>query len=168
MVIEMDDSRRGGAQTCRIMTRLIDVHAPQHDVSETLVLHVHAAPRDVLDAIDRTDPDPHAGIRALGRSDDERLFGLKWHPTPGAAGYVEVTWDLRVERGEDGDCYLSSTRRFTASDDAAREVLFASWRNVHAVANTVARRTLRRIKRTAEQPAAIAVLQPRAEMLLAA
>jgi hypothetical protein len=170
MVIGADDIRRPVAQTWRIMTRLIDVHAPQHDISETLVVHVDAAPADVLDTLDRLGlhRDPFAGVKALAAGRDERLYGLTWHPAPGIAGRVDVVWDLRVEPDEDAGSYLSSTRRFTPSDGTAREALRSHWRNVRASADTIARRTLRTIKRAVEeQPAAVAVA-PQVELLLAA
>ncbi len=152
------------------MHRLIDVHAPQHDVCECLVVHVNAETSDVLDVIDR-DPaiarDPFAGVKVLGRSRRERLFGLTWSPVPGA-GSVDVVWDLRVEAGEDGCCHLSSTRRFIASDDAAREALRSNWRQIRGSADMIARLALRTIKRAAEERAAVAGRDPHAELQLAA
>jgi hypothetical protein len=156
MVIATDDSGPGTEQTCRTMTRLIDAHAPQHDISDSLVLHVDAAPAAVLAAVDRLGPDPHAGVKPLGRSHRERLFGLTWRPTPSAPGRVDVVWDLRVEPDEDGGSYLSSTRRFIAGDEAARADLRAQWRYVGPAAAGIARQTLRSVRRAAEEPAVIA------------
>jgi hypothetical protein len=133
------------------MTRLIDVHAPQYDVSDSLVLHVDAAPDDVLNAVDSLRRDPFAGMRTLGLGARERLFGLTWHPRPGAPGRVDVVWDIRVEPDEDGGSYLSSTRRFIPGDETARADLRPHWRFVGRVAETIAQSTLRTIKRAAEE-----------------
>jgi hypothetical protein len=132
------------------------------DITESLVLHVDAAPLDVLAAVDRLGRDPFAGVRELPGGARQRRFALAFHPAYGTT--VDVEWDLRVEPDEDGGSYLSSTRRFTG-DDAALDALRAQWRNVRAVADTVARHTLRTIKRAAEdhQPAV-----PPVELLLAA
>jgi hypothetical protein len=132
------------------------------------VLHVAAAPADVLDVVDRLDlaRDPFAGVEALGRRRHERLFGLTWHPKPGAPGHVDVVWDIRVEADGEGGSYLSSTRRFTASDDEARNDFRSYWRYVRLGADAIARRTLRTIKRVAEEDSDATVSQ--AELLLAA
>ena len=109
------------------------------DISESLVIHVDAAPAEVLGAVERVGHDPFAGV-AL---------------SPG----TDIVWDLDVEPDEDGGSYLASTRRFAPADDAAREALLVDWRNVRAVADTVARHTLRTIKRAAEQrPAPVELL----------
>jgi hypothetical protein len=135
------------------MTRLIDVHTPQCDVSESLVLHIDAAPAHVLAVVDTLDAArrPIAGAEMLGHARDERLFGMTWLPEPGAAGHVDVVWDIRVESDGDDGTYLSSTRCFTAGDDAARNRLLSRWRAVRTTADAVARRTARAIKRVAEE-----------------
>jgi hypothetical protein len=150
MVIGADDRRAGLQDTGRTM---------KPDISESLVLHVDAAPLDVLAAVDRLGRDPFAGVREIG----EREFAVTWHPAYGTT--VDVTWDLRVEPDEDGGSYLSSTRSFHPADAASREALLANWRNVRAVAHTVARRTLRTIKRAAEEQA---LVPAPVELLLAA
>lgn len=147
------------------MTRLIDVHTPRCDVSETLVVHVDAPPAAVLAAVDRdVAREPFAGLRPLGRTGRERLFGLSWRPVPAAAP-VEVVWDLRVECDGEGGCYLASTRRFVAGDDAARDGLHHQWRHIRGAADLIARRALRTVKRAAEAAPAAG---PRAELALAA
>jgi hypothetical protein len=118
------------------------------DITESLVLHVDAAPPEVLAAVDRMGGDPFAGVRELGGGPRERRFALTWSPAYGTS--VDVTWDLRVEPDEDDGSYLCSTRRFHAADDASRDALDAGWGNVRAVADAVARRTLRTVKRAAE------------------
>lgn len=133
------------------MTRLIDVHAPHHDIAETLVVHVDASPAAVLAAADRLGCDPFAGVEIL----DERVFAVAWHPRPGVPGRVDVVWDLRAEPDAEDGCYLTSTRRFVASDEGSREALFASWRLVGANADAIARQTCRAIKRAAEDAPAL-------------
>jgi hypothetical protein len=149
------------------MTRLIDVHAPEHDISESPVLYVHAAAADVLDAVDKLAHDAFPGARALGRGRLERLFGLTWHPRPAAPGRVDIIWDLRVKPDGDGGTYLSSTRRFVASDDSARADFRSSWRPIRLSADAIARRTLRAIKHVAEEEAEV-TSPSRVELLLAA
>lgn len=151
MVTAADDGREAGAQTCSHMTALIDVKAPHHEVSETLVLTVDADPAVVLTAADSL-REPHVGVRALGRGAGERLFGMTWRPVPGAR--IEIVWDIRVAPDGAGGTLLSSTRRFVASDPVAREALGAAWRYVRPAGATIARQTLRAVKRSAEEPAA--------------
>jgi hypothetical protein len=117
------------------------------DISESLVIHVDAAPAEVLGAVDRLGRDPFAGKQLLRG--------------------IDVLWDVRVEPDEHDGSYLASTRRFTPADDAAHAALLADWAAVRAGADTIARRTLRTIKRAAEhRPAPVIVPAP--ELLLVA
>lgn len=152
------------------MTRLIDVYTPQHDVSDTLVFHVDATPANVLAAADRHRPeqDAFAGVKVLAVTGAQRVFQLAFQPRPGSGGDVDVVFDVRIESDGDGGCYVSSTRRFTATSDAARQALRTHWRTVHANADTIARQTLRAIKRTAEDAPARAGVPHLVEVALAA
>jgi hypothetical protein len=148
------------------MTTLIDVHAPQHDISEVFVLHVDASPADVLAAIDRLELGHTVpGSEAIARRRRERVFGLQWHPEHRSSGQVDVIWDLRVEPDAEDGSFLSSTRRFVANDDAARERLASSWSVLGPAASTIAKRSLRMVKRAAEAPETVA---PRVRLSLAA
>jgi hypothetical protein len=152
--------------------RLLDIHAPRHDVSDTLVVAVDTEP-DALRAalrshdlvapvamalhalglgsrivrppsvIERT-PDEVVLAVVLGRPGERRLGG--W-PGPGR---LAITWDVRVEPGGLEGAYLSSTRRFTAGDEAVRRALFARWAPVNGVAAGIARRTLTTLDRLAD------------------
>ncbi len=165
MVIAADDSPRLREQTGRMMTSQIDIRASHYDVPESLVLHVDAAPDEVLRTVDRLGRDPHAGFQAIGSGGSERLCGLKGHPLPGPGGRVDIIWDLQVEPDGDGGSYLSSQRFFVAADETARPALLSQWRSLRPLADTLARRAVRVIKRTAEERSPVAA---RAEMALAA
>jgi hypothetical protein len=134
-------------------------------ISETVVMHIGAAPADVLAAIDRLAiaRDPFAGVKPRGT----HRFGVTWRPDPAAPGRVDVEWDLRVEADDQDGSYLSSTRRFTADDDAAWERLRADWRYVGPMAATLGKTVLRAVKRTAETRAAEPVALPHLELLAA-
>ena len=113
------------------MTSSLDTTAPQYDVAESLVLFVDAAPADVLEAADRLAP-------------GERVFTTRF-----ADPAVEVVWDVRVEDDGEGS-YLVSTRRYVAADEAACQAMLTRWSEVRAAAEATVRRTLRTIKRAAE------------------
>ena len=98
----------------RMMTTLTDAH----DVTETLVLRVAAAPADVLGG-------------------GARRFGLTWR------GRVDITFDMTAELDEDGRCFVTSRRRYHARTAAARAELSAHWREIRALADGAARRALR-------------------------
>ena len=144
------------------MTALIDVKAPYHEVSETLVMSVDAAPDTVLAAVDAR-REPNVGVRPLGRGTHERLYGMTWRPEAGAR--IEIVWDIRVAPDGEGGTVLSSTRRFLAPDPVSKAALRATWRYIRPSAATIARTTLRAIKRAVEEPAAPA---PRRELALVA
>lgn len=148
MVIAADDARRAGQEAPRMMTGTTDTHVPQRSLIETLVLHVAASPVAVLGAADRlaSTRDPYAGVQLLG----ERVFGVSWHPKPGAPGRIDVVFDLRIEMDATDGCYIASTQRFTGSDDAAREALLRNWSTIRANTTAITTQTLRAIKRAAE------------------
>jgi len=159
--------------------RRIDQYARTFDVTDTLVVTVDAEPEAVREALDRLDLTASAAraLDALGVADRvalapsllaagpgwELVFGLVWRLTGPATtidarnvrafdvpGHVKVIWDLRVEPGALEGALLSTTRRFTATDEAARARLLAAWGIIGTFAKSHSHRTLTAIKRYAE------------------
>jgi hypothetical protein len=157
----------------------IDEYARTFDVTDTLVVTVDAEPQTVRDALERRDLAASAAhkLDALGVTDrialapsllaagpgPELVFGLVWRVAGSATtiepsslrafqvpGYVKVIWDLRVQPGALEGALLSTTRRFVATDDAARARLFAAWGIIGTFAKGLSQRTLAAVKRYAE------------------
>jgi hypothetical protein len=157
----------------------IDEYARTFDVTDTLVVTVDAEPQTVRQALDRLDLAASAAraLDALGVADraalapsplaaapgPELVFGLVWRlagpattiapcsvPAYDVPGHVKVIWDLRVRPGALEGALLSTTRRFTATDDAARARLLTAWGIIATIANSLSRQTLTAIKRYAE------------------
>lgn len=95
----------------------------------------------------------------------ERVYGLAWKvddhagDEPVAArrlgafsapGYLKVIWDVRVAGDGDGGSYVTTTTRFVATDESARERLRSSWRVLGPLSADLARRALGSLKRLAE------------------
>jgi hypothetical protein len=159
---------------------MIDAHAPTYDVSTSHVVAVDAEPATVVAGLDQLQlaqpvvealellgastrlalaPSPLG--KATGR---ERVYGLAWRvdgaaePVPAqqlagfsAPGYIKVIWDVRVDGHADTGTYVSTTTRFVATDETARERLRASWRVLGPVSADLARRALASVKRTGER-----------------
>jgi hypothetical protein len=159
--------------------RRIDEYAGIFDVTDTLVVTVDAEPQTVGEALERLDLMASAAraLDALGVADRvalapsllaaepgrELVFGLVWRvageattidprsvPACDVPGHVKVIWDLRVEPGALGGALLSTTRRFTATDEAARARLLAAWGILGTFAKSLSQRTLTAVKRYAE------------------
>jgi hypothetical protein len=157
----------------------IDEYARTFDVTNTLVITVDAEPQTVRDALEHLDLAAPAArtLHALGATDrvalaptllaaapgPQLVFGLVWRiagpattidasrlPAFEAPGHVKVIWDLRVQPHALEGALLSTTRRFTATDDATRERLLAGWGIIGSVAHSLSQRTLTAIKRYAE------------------
>lgn len=159
---------------------LIDAYAHQFEVTDSRVLLVDAHPAAVLEGLERLELGRPAtdAIQSLGiadrialaptlleaRTGGEHVYGLVWR-VEGAAparlephevrtfagpGHVKVIWDLRVQAGGETGTTLSSTARFIATDDAAREHLRAAWGLIGAVATALSKRALTALKRYAE------------------
>jgi hypothetical protein len=95
----------------------------------------------------------------------DRVYGLAWK-VDGAAGiarvparhlgafsapgYLKVIWDVRVAGDGDGGSYVTTTTRFVATDESARERLRSSWRVLGPLSADLARRALGSLKRLAE------------------
>jgi hypothetical protein len=157
----------------------IDEYAGTFDVTDTLVVSVGAEPETVREALDRVDltaPVTRA-LEALGVADRLALppsllaakpgtglvLGLVWRVAGPAKtidarsvrafdlpGHVKMLWDLRVEPGAGDGALLSTTRRFIATDDAARARLLGAWGVIGTFAQSLSQRTLTAIKRYAE------------------
>jgi hypothetical protein len=159
--------------------RAIDAYAGSFDVTNTLVVTVHAEPQTVREALERLDLAASAArsLDALGVGErvalapsllaaaagPELVFGLIWRlagpattidPRSVAAcevpGHVKVIWDLRLQPDALDGALLSATRRFTATDAAARARLLAAWGIIGSVADSLSRRMLTAVKRCAE------------------
>jgi hypothetical protein len=122
-------------------------------VTETIAL---------LGAADRIALAPSPLEPAAGRA---RVYGLAWklddatavEPVPGpqlgafsAPGYLKVVWDVQVAGDGDGGSYVTTTTRFVATDEAARQRLRSSWRVLGPLSADLARRALGSLKRLAE------------------
>ena len=107
--------------------------------------------------------DPTALTPAHGR---ERVYGLAWRVgdddpaerIPARAlgafaepGYVKVIWDVRVSHDPDAGTYVSTTTRFVATDEGARQRLRAAWRVLGPMSADLAKRALASIKHVAER-----------------
>jgi hypothetical protein len=160
---------------------MIDAHAPTFDVTTSHVVAVDASPDAVLAGLDSLELAPPVArtIEMLGSAHrlalapsplapsrgPERIYGLAWRVGGGAAehiparalggfaepGYVKVIWDVRVKNDPDAGTYVSTTTRFVATDDAARERLRGAWRVLGPMAADLAKRTLASIKHVAER-----------------
>ena len=158
----------------------IDCYAQSFDVTDTLVLAIDEEPerlREALEILDLTSPAVRA-LEALGATDRLALaptllaiesgpalvFGLVWrYDGPAVAvdparvrafdipGHVKVIWDVRIRPDGLEGAVLSSTRRFTATDDAARARLLDGWGVIGTVAKSVSRRILATVERHAEE-----------------
>ena len=179
----------------------MDCYAPSFDVTDTLVLVIDEEPetlREALEALDLTAPVVRA-LEALGATDRLALaptllaiesgpalvFGLVWrYDGPAAAvdparvrafdipGHVKVIWNVQVRPGGLEGAVLSSTRRFAATDDAARARLLDGWGVIGTVAKSVSRRILATIEMHAEEcaergraPDSLSAEMPSASML---
>ena len=161
--------------------RLLDAYAPQHDIAASRVVFVDAEPASVVAALDRLELGRAAvdATTSIGLGDRvafgpeqlgawggrERVYGLAWRidgdPAEPLArraiaacdlpGYVKVIWDLRVEMAGDARTALSSTQRFVASDEAARERLRSGWGILGPLSTTISKRALGAVKRLAEE-----------------
>ena len=160
---------------------MIDAHAPTFDVTTSHVVAVDASPDSVLAGLDslelaqpvartieslgtahRVALDPSPLTPAHGR---ERVYGLVWRVGDAPAeriapravgafsepGYVKVIWDVRVNHDPDAGTYVSTTTRFVATDDKARERLRSAWRVLGPMSADLAKRALASIKYVAER-----------------
>ena len=157
----------------------IDEYARNFDVTNTLVVRVDADPQSVRDAVEHLDLSAPAArtLHALGVTDrvalaptllaagpgPQLVFGMVWRiagpataidpfhlPAFEVPGHIKVIWDLRIQPGALDGALLSTTRRFTATDDAARARLLAGWGVIGTFAQSLSERTLAAIKRYAE------------------
>jgi hypothetical protein len=159
---------------------MIDSHAHTFDVSTSHVVAVDAEPDAVLaglDSLDLARPaaetiallggadrvalEPSALEPAAGRA---RVYGLVFRVDGGAAqpvpadafgtfaadGYLKVVWDVQVSGDGERGSYVTTTTRFMATDDSARERLRSAWRVLGPISADLARRALASIKRAAE------------------
>jgi hypothetical protein len=144
---------------------MIDSHAHTYDVSTSHVVAVDAEPEAVLAGLDSlalTGAVTETIAPAAGRA---RVYGLAWklddatavEPVPGpqlgafsAPGYLKVVWDVQVAGDGDGGSYVTTTTRFVATDEAARQRLRSSWRVLGPLSADLARRALGSLKRLAE------------------
>lgn len=160
---------------------MIDAHAPTFDVTTSHVVAVDAPPDTVLaglDSLELAQPiartiellgtahrialDPSPLTPSGGR---ERVYGLAWRVGGESAeriparalgafaepGYVKVIWDVRVHHDQDAGTYLSTTTRFVATDEGARERLRSAWRVLGPMSADLAKRALASIKHVAER-----------------
>jgi hypothetical protein len=160
---------------------MIDAHAPTFDVTTSHVVAVDAPSDTVIAGLDslelaqpvaRTiellgsrhrvalDPSPLAPARG-----PERIYGLAWHVGGGPPqavsprtlgafaepGYIKVIWDVRVKAIEDLGTYVSTTTRFVATDESARDRLLGAWRVLGPMSADLAKRALASIKHVAER-----------------
>jgi hypothetical protein len=159
---------------------MIDSHAHTFDVSTSHVVAVDAKPDAVLAGLDslalahpvaetiallggadRVALEPSPLEPAAGR---ERVYGLAWRLDGGAAepvpagalgtfavpGYLKVIWDVKVADDGERGSYVTTTTRFVATDESARERLRSAWRVLGPMSADLARRALASIKRAAE------------------
>lgn len=160
---------------------MIDAHAPTFDVTTSHVVAVDAPPDAViagLDSLELAQPvartiellgsarrvalEPTPLVPARG---SERVYGLAWHVGRGATarvpagslgafaepGYVKVIWDVRVKSLEDVGTYVSTTTRFVATDETARDRLLGAWRVLGPMSSDLAKRALASVKHIAER-----------------
>jgi hypothetical protein len=159
---------------------MIDAHAPTFDVSTSHVVAVDAPPDAVIAGLDGLALAPPVArtVELLGSTDrialgptplapghgPERIYGLAWHVGRGKAkrvpapalgafaepGYVKVIWDVRVKAIDDLGTYVSTTTRFVATDETARDRLLGAWRVLGPMSADLAKRALASIKSIAE------------------
>jgi hypothetical protein len=118
---------------------------------------------ELLGTADRIALDPSPLTPSRGR---ERVYGLVWRVADDDAavripvralsafaepGYVKVIWDVRVNHDPDAGTYVSTTTRFVATDDGARERLRGAWRVLGPMSADLAKRALASIKHVAER-----------------
>jgi len=130
---------------------LIDTHAPAYEVTNTYVVVIDAEPGTVVAGVNRLDLGTKpAPVRLPGGDAHERVHELTWR-VDGCLSRIRAIWDVRVEGDGEGGTILSTTTRFVATDDVARERLLGAWGEIGRATRKLAKAALDAVKRYAEE-----------------